>query len=240
MIRNVTVFIVLASIFFSCEKHEGTGGLNTIEGYVYMQHLNPLMEKVGSPYPAKEEAVYIIYGSEKYVGDRERTNHKGFFSFPYLMAGDYLVYAYSKDTSAFNKREEIAMEHFVKLRKKKETVSLDTIIIYRYMDYDDGHATVYGQVFERSFFSSGFVRDTIFAQNKEVFIVLLGDDGIHDRIRTSYDGTFRIENVLPGSYYIYALGEQPQSKEKVPVGDTIVIEESATSIRLNPFYIDNY
>lgn len=241
MIRNICYVLVVFFVLISCEKQEGTGGLNTIEGYIYMQHLNPLLEKVGAAYPAKDEAVYIIYGSEKSVGNRERTNHEGYFSFQYLLPGDYMVYAYSKDTAKFNAREDVAITQRIKLSEKKETRSLDTIFIYRHMDYDDGIATIYGRVMEINYFpGTTFPLDTIFAQNKEVFIMLVGDSGIHDRFRTAHDGSFRIENVLPGTYYIYALSEQNDSREDVPVGSTITVTETTTTMQLPTFYISNF
>ncbi|MFO7869404.1 MAG: hypothetical protein R6U95_08930 [Bacteroidales bacterium] len=219
---------ILSFMLISCEQEEGEGGLNTIEGHVYIQDLDPNLQKIGSPYPAVDEDVYIKYGNSQSIDDDEPTSDSGYFAFKYLMPGDYTLFVESDDTVLFKNEKDIIISRDVNFPKKEQTASLDTITIYNHLDYDDGTAVITGSVTEIIYFDDIFVaKDTFPAKDKQVFLQSNNQPGIIERIRTAHDGTYIFPNIIPGEYYVYTL------TEKEPAGDYTALEDSAVGIQIN-------
>lgn len=65
-----------------------------LSGTIIVQDVNVLGQVVAE-YPALEERVYLIYGTEPGFGDDTRTHLDGSYRFANLRNGDYQVYAYS-------------------------------------------------------------------------------------------------------------------------------------------------
>src|SRR5690554_171824 len=182
-------FLVLASclLFASCEQQEGEGGLNTIEGYVYIQNLSPTLQKIGTPYPAVDHDVFIKYGSSAAFDDDEPTSDSGYFVFKFLMPGDYTLFVESDDTVLFNNQQDIIISRTVNFSKKEQTASLDTIFIYNHLDYEDGTAIITGSVTRTIYYDDlpgPIARTTIPAKDKQVFIKDIHELEIVDRYRT--------------------------------------------------------
>lgn len=98
MKRNVfavIVFIIMLTVFSSCTKEPGTGGLATIQGNVYAYNYSAFGTLVDSGYAAGEK-VYIAYGDNTGVDDNTDTDPDGNFSFKWLQKGDYKIWVISK------------------------------------------------------------------------------------------------------------------------------------------------
>ncbi|MFW5851031.1 MAG: hypothetical protein ACOCWB_02290 [Bacteroidota bacterium] len=227
--RITFFFPVLVScclLFASCEKQEGEGGLNTIEGYVYIQDLSPTLQKIGDPYPAVDENIFIKYGTSAVIDDDEPTSDNGFFSFQFLMPGNYTIFVESEDTVLFKNKQDIVISRDINFSEKKQTASLDTIIIYNHLDYDDGTANITGSV-TRTIYYDDFPtvsKATIPAKDKQVFIKDVHELGLVDRYRTADDGTYKMPNIIPGEYYVYTLSEI------APPADLTALEDSAVGV----------
>lgn len=209
---NSILFLLLsiALCFSSCEKDEGFGGNSHLKGKlvkkIYNDDYSLLLEEI----PAKDEDVFLSFGSGVVVDEKTETSFTGEFSFEYLFAGDYKVYYYSKDfpNSAQSKIEVVQN---VTLEKGK-TVTLDDLVIYDTYDFDEGEATIEGKVLVKNYFNSTtwpnlVVKDITPAQEQEIYLVY-GDHKQYDqRIRTNFDGTFAFTYLIKGNYRIYVYSE---------------------------------
>jgi hypothetical protein len=132
------IFIWLAAattILFvgGCEKTEGEGGRGSISGRVVEQYKNPSSEEVLAEYYAKDERVYIIYGTEERVYDDDmRTDFEGRFRFRWLRPGTYTIYVYSEcnvlNADCISQDNDIAVLRTVQLAKNEDFVLEDIII----------------------------------------------------------------------------------------------------------------
>lgn len=240
MFQKIVCFSFVLALFFSCAKEPGQGGLNEIQGFVYIQNVDPNMQIVGDAYPAFDEDVFIHYGNQTNIGDDEPTSFEGFFSFKYLMPGDYSLYVYSDDTAHFNNPNDIVISQDVTLSNKEEVFVTDTFFIYKHLDYNDGIASVSGNVQEIFYFTPAWAKNPIPGQNIEVFIMYQNGTGVLDRIRTAYDGSYQFLNLLPGNYFIYALSEQDGKDDDVAVGEYVIITDTTLSITLDTLFISNF
>ena len=89
-------------IFAGCKKDEGPGGTSTIKGKVIVYDFDHSFQQ-SSPtliYPAVDENVYIIYGTDHTTyDDNYKTTFDGTYEFKYLQKGNYRLFAYSKDST---------------------------------------------------------------------------------------------------------------------------------------------
>jgi hypothetical protein len=240
MYRTLLIIVLLFAIY-SCKKEEGIGGQAGIKGVINMQHLNCLLEKSGSPYPAMDVDVYIQYGNNNYINDKVETSPTGDFQFNYLTPGDYKIIIYSDDTLNFKTEKEIAIEKRVNINGKKTTVDLSVISIYKHVDINDGETQVRGVVKKLQYASgTNIVIDTIFAQNTDVYLLLEGSNTCFEDEETLHDGSFVFNNVIPGNYSLYVLSEQPFSKEDIPLFVDFSINEGTKEHVLETIYIDDF
>jgi hypothetical protein len=228
-------------IFFSCAKQEGEGGLASIEGVIMIQNVNPLLEKVGNLHKATDKKVFISYGNNEFVDNDVSTSPDGKFIFNYLTPGDYSIFAYSDDTTLYNSAENMVVKKQISLKDKKEKGKLDTLIIYKFVDYNDGVASVSGVINQIEYFAGTTIKkDTIFAQNEDVFLQFAENSKILERVRTSFDGSYSFSNLTPGSYKIYVLSDDPYAVEKLVLTSTFVITSSTINKELLPLYISKF
>lgn len=233
--------LIIAIIFLhSCTKQEGEGGLASIEGVLMVQNINSLLNPVGKTYRAKDK-VFISYGNSSFQDDDANTSPEGKYLFTFLVPGTYSVFAYSDDTSKFKAIEKITIRKSISIQTRKQNVQADTIIIYKYVDYDDGSATISGVVKQIEYYSGTTIpKDTISAQNTDVFITFANDSEILDRIRSSHDGSFVFSNLIQGTYTIFVYSEQPFSKENLIESQTVTITTDNQKTQLKPMYISNF
>ncbi len=136
--KNIfAVFIALAltiSLFTSCQKEPGSGGLCSIKGKLTKEMRvvisNPAT--VTGVVPAPDEEVYIVYGDHLSPDDKIVTNYNGEFEFLSLREGSYTVYVYSKDTlgAAAANPDQMVVKREIVLEGKRDSKDLGTMLIY--------------------------------------------------------------------------------------------------------------
>jgi hypothetical protein len=137
--NKVNVFSMLfifSLLVYGCKKEEGIGGTSTIKGKIIVydfdaSYQNPVPLEV---YPAADEDVYIIYGSESTVYDDDfKTSYDGTYEFKYLQKGKYTLFAYSKDSSGASignpSNDDIPVFVNVEITSNGSTVTAPDIII---------------------------------------------------------------------------------------------------------------
>ena len=116
----------------ACEQVPGEGGRASIVGHVQEEARTVLTQPSSAPpYPATDHNVFLIYGDNVGPDDNVETNHEGNFVFPWLRPGDYTVYVYSEDTSGVTPTRDVAVVQHVTISSTNETVTLDTLRIFK-------------------------------------------------------------------------------------------------------------
>ena len=127
-IKLILPIFILLMVFSSCRKVEGPGGSVTIKGVVIERN------HVGTSifeYPAADQDVYIIYGSENsFYDDDVSTSYDGSFEFRYLQKGDYQIFAYQDNPSVASGTDEVLVQ--VNASENNQVIILDTIHIDKY------------------------------------------------------------------------------------------------------------
>ena len=127
-IKLILPIFILFMVFSSCRKVEGPGGSVTIKGVVIERN------HVGTSifeYPAADQDVYIIYGSENsFYDDDVSTSYDGSFEFRYLQKGDYQIFAYQDNPSVASGTDEVLVQ--VNASENNQVIILDTIYINKY------------------------------------------------------------------------------------------------------------
>lgn len=127
-IKLILPIFILLMVFSSCRKVEGPGGSVTIKGVVIERN------HVGTSifeYPAADQDVYIIYGSENsFYNDDVSTSYDGSFEFRYLQKGDYQIFAYQDNPSVASGTDEVLVQ--VNASENNQVILLDTIYIDKY------------------------------------------------------------------------------------------------------------
>jgi hypothetical protein len=119
------IIILLALTVNSCRKGEGKGGKATITGKVYVDYYNQSGSSILKSYYARDEDVFIVYGTNTFYDDKVATHHDGSYQFDYLMPGNYTVYTYSKDVDGSADNPRILVLEEVTISDKTQTVELD-------------------------------------------------------------------------------------------------------------------
>ena len=127
-IKLILPIFILLMVFSSCRKVEGPGGSVTIKGVVIERN------HVGTSifeYPAADQDVYIIYGSENsFYDDDVSTSYDGSFEFRYLQKGDYQIFAYQDNPFVASGTDEVLVQ--VNASENNQVIILDTIYIDKY------------------------------------------------------------------------------------------------------------
>lgn len=129
--RIVLGLFLVVFVITSCEKGPGEGGTSTIRGKVIVKEYNSDFTIMRDEYPGAKEDVYIIYGNDEVYGDKFETNYNGNYEFNYLLEGNYIVFAYSKDSTNLITDEKIAVMHEVEITSKNQIVEVPDIIILK-------------------------------------------------------------------------------------------------------------
>jgi hypothetical protein len=189
---------------------EGYGGNASIKGQVKVQVYNTDFSRLIYECPGGDEDVFILFDPDLGAGDDIKTDFNGHFSFSGLFPGDYTVYIYSVDSaSSWLSEKEQTVEISL---GRNETYDLGVLNMLKTIDWDEGSAQITGRVFLINYYNSTswpnlVVKDTSFAQEKEVYLKI-GIAGVYDeRIRTRYDGTFEFNGLIPGNYRVYLYSE---------------------------------
>ena len=82
-------------------------------------------------YPAQDQKVFIIYGSEdNLVDDDVSTSYDGSFEFKYLRTGSYTAFVYSDCRTCAS--GDSAVKVSFEIDAKKDELDLSDIIIHKY------------------------------------------------------------------------------------------------------------
>lgn len=203
------LFMVFSLTFFitvSCEKSEGLGGTASISGSIKEQFYNDDYSLLIHEQVAVDEEVFIVYGDDKALGNRVRTNLHGQFMFKYLYPGNYEVYFISGDSSSVL---NLDVEKAISVDMSKgEDHDLGELMKLTPLDFDDGTAMIKGRVkvidyVDTSTWPNLVIERSYYATEQEVYLTY-GDHSYYDeRIRSQFDGTFEFGGLIPGSYLVF-------------------------------------
>jgi len=202
------IFIALFLICcmaISCEKSEGFGGTASISGTVTEHFYNDDYSLLIHERAAVDEEVFIVFGDDKALGNRVRTNQNGQFMFKYLFPGQYEVYIISGDpASELNLDVEKAWKVVL---DKGEDLDMGELLKMTPLAFDDGSAMIKGRVKVIDYVDTSWpnlvIEKTYYATEQEVYLTY-GDHTFYDeRIRSQFDGTFEFGKLIPGSYLVF-------------------------------------
>jgi hypothetical protein len=125
------LLIILCTLAFSCAKDAGDGGNSTIYGKLIAYDYNAEFTSLKGIYPAADEDVFLIYGSDRSYSQRVRSNYEGVYEFKFLRPGDYTIYAYSKDSTLTLPSGLYAVIRNVTISDNKQTVEAEDIKLFR-------------------------------------------------------------------------------------------------------------
>jgi len=219
----------------SCSKKEGEGGKATIQGKVYNMLTDP-----NGKFLEKEEArdvdVFITYGDNDGYDDNTNTHYDGTYEFKYLRKGDYKIYAYSDCNTCPSQKKQVEVS--VEISDKKGTTSALDIDIVKIIDIDDGSSTITGRVFMTDYTQIGV--PTYYAPEERVYIVYNTDTLYFDDMRTNGNGEYAFNNLIEGSYMVYAFSDCISCSEGIePVEINTQITAKGQTITLQDIAVDN-
>lgn len=207
--------LILPFLFFSCNKDEGIGGSSSLEGYVYnIVHKDDNFSFTKDTIPAAEEDVYLLFGSDDYIGENEDTNGNGLYRFNYLRKGNYTVFAYSK--YADGRKEAVSQT----VKVGSGTKRTDNIYIHSGKAY--GTSMVKGSIYAH-YYDKGRKIDEGPAMGTRVYIKNLGEETHFDDVRAGDQGIFIFQKIFPGKYEIWTSTEDPDTEKVSPIKMTIEV-----------------
>lgn len=193
----------------SCLHEEGIGGSSSIEGYVFkVLHNDDDFSLSADTIPAVKTDVYITYGSDEYFGDDIETGSDGFYRFDYLTKGSYTIHSYSTLASG----EKIKESKSVKI-SRGESKKIANIYIHEGKAY--GTSMIKGVLLVKYFYNGSLLQNgdgTVRLEplgDERVYLRKKGEEFYIDDVRTSSDGVFVFQKVLPGEYEVYAYTIHP-------------------------------
>ena len=203
-------FIAVIGVLTSCEKQEGFGGTGSITGTITEDFFNDDYSDRLYQMPSVDEEVFILFGEDGSLGDRELTGISGKFSFDYLYPGRYYIYFRSQDSTEIPDdgwSERIAVD-----LENGETEDLGMLIKVNTLDFDDGEAAIRGVVekikYDKDSSWPNLVVEYVdFAHEHEVYLTYGNHVSYDERVRTSHDGSFEFRDLIPGNYKVFLYSE---------------------------------
>ncbi|MCK4881001.1 MAG: hypothetical protein KAS82_10085 [Bacteroidales bacterium] len=242
-ILSLCIYFVIAGVALSsCEKTEGPGGTGSIYGTVTEQFYNDDFSILIYEKPAVDEEIYIVYGDQKELGDRVRTNHLGQFMFKYLYPGSYQVYFISRDSSSVL-NIDVEQLYEVKLDRGEE-LDLGNLEKLTTLDYDDGAALIKGVVkvidyVDGSSWPNLVIEKTYYATEHEVYLTYNNHTYYDDRIRTQAEGVFEFGGLIPGDYLVFLHSDDVTgSSDKVTLTFEVTIDDLDQVVDLGEIIIE--
>lgn len=239
IIAGLLLLMMLPS---SCEKIEGKGGTGSISGILTEHFYNDDYSSLIMQKPAVDEEIFILYGDEQSVGDREVTGITGEFRFTYLYPGSYVIYYMTRDsTSVVDMNIEKVYE--VEL-DKGEDLDLGELEKLSTLDYDEGSAVIRGVVKEIAYDSDSRWPNLVkeyedFAYEHEVYLTYGNHSYYDNRNRTQHDGSFEFSNLIPGNYLIFLYSDDvTRETDKVVIKREVVITEMDQVVDLGEITIE--
>lgn len=239
---SISSLVLLLLFVKGCEKTEGYGGTSTISGTIITTYYNDDYSELIKESPAVDEDVFLLFGDSEIVGDKVSTGPGGAFKFEYLRPGNYTVYFMSEDsTSAETKEQVVSFDVELLAAEDKD---LGTLTEIKSLDYDEGTAKISGVIRLINYKNSSQypfleVKDTSFAQDYEVYLIYGTHTYYDERIRTSYDGSFEFNHLIPGNYIVFTFSEDVKgATEDITIIREITIEEEDQEIQLDEIIVE--
>lgn len=213
------VFILCVLLNVACSQDEGIGGDSTLKGQLierfYIEDSSVLLYEQ----ECKDADVFILFGQDNTIGEKVETSFSGDFEFNYLWPGNYTIFYYSenKENSKYGD-EEILVEVSI---GKGETLDLGQLIVNRTLDWNDGNASISGQLTER-FYNDDYsiLLHEQACKDEDVFILFGQDETVGEKVETSHTGAFKFSSLWPGDYKVFYYSENTENPE---LGDEEVI-----------------
>lgn len=236
----VTVVISIALV--SCTKNEGIGGKASIIGKVNMiryfqNYPNPI-----DTIDAANEEVYIIYGDNDFYNDNVETHFDGSFRFDFLREGNYTIYI-NLDNEIDYSIPFISVD--AEITSSDQELNVGEIYIPGSII---GTASISGKISVLDKYDANFNPKTpvgipYYSGEEDVYIVYEDNDIYFERFRTNYDGSYRFDELITGTYYVYAYTKDHTVLSTVASGlrpeiDTVVISEAGQQIVLSDILIN--
>lgn len=200
----MVVFLVL----LGCKKEEGKGGKLSIKGSVQVRYFSDNVSKFTQQHPGADVDVYLVYGDNIGYGDKTKADYKGNFEFPYLRAGNYKVYVYSKDTTGTYAGEDLTIIQNVDLIA---STTLPAFVIAQEdkRKPDEGKYNISGKLYA-NFYNKNLTAKTGsgYLVDEDVYIVKEGSDPLFFKKETSMaNGAFVFAGLSAGDYKVYAISD---------------------------------
>lgn len=241
-LKIVLFSFIAALLTASCQKSEGLGGTGSIAGTVTEQFYNDDYSRLIYEKPAVDEEIYIVFGDQKELGDRVRTNHLGQFRFKYLYPGSYQVFFISGDSSSVLNMD---VEQLYKVELDRgEELDLGNLEKLTTLDYDDGAALIKGVVkvidyVDESSWPNLVIERTYFATEHEVYLTYNNHTFYDDRIRTQAEGVFEFGELIPGEYLVFLHSDDVTGEfEKVTLKFEVTIDDLDQVVDLGEIIIE--
>ena len=106
-----------------------------------------------------------------------------------------------------------------------------------------GKATITGKVFVKSYNSTGsLVLKEYYGLDEDVYIVYGDNDYYDDKIATHFDGSYKFEYLMPGTYTIYTYSKDVtgnNTNPKIVLKKEVTITDKKEVVELDDFIIDD-
>lgn len=237
-----TAFLILGIIAFSCTQPEGYGGNASVRGHIITEYYNSDFSNFLRVEPAIDEEIFLLFGDEEGLGDRTFSSLTGAFQFEFLRPGDYTLYYMTEDSTEKDRDEHTVSINFT--LKGGEDLVLDTLVEFKTLDFDEGTGKISGVIrlvnyTNESVFPFLEVKDTSYAQDREVFIRFQHKDYYEDRIRTSFNGYFEFPNLIDGDYEVFTYSEDISGgTEDIVVRKSVTISPENQDVDLGEIIVE--
>jgi len=226
----------------SCQKSAGLGGTGSISGTITEQFYNDDYSLLIYEKPAVDEEVYIVFGTNEELGNRERTNDLGQFRFKYLYPGNYRVYFISDDSSSVLNMD---VEKLYELNLDRgEDYKLGRLEKLSTLDFDEGTAMIKGVVkvidyVDLSTYPDLVIEKTYYATEQEVYLTYNNHTFYDERIRTQTGGVFEFRKLIPGKYLIFLYSDDVTGEsDKVTLEFEVNIDDLEQVVDLGEIVIE--
>ncbi len=240
--KLVFLAFLLVLLPLSCQKSEGLGGTGSISGTITEQFYNDDYSLLIYEKPAVDEEVYIVFGTNEELGNRERTNDLGQFRFKYLYPGNYRVYFISEDSSSVLNMD---VEKLYELKLDRgEDYKLGSVEKLSTLDFDEGTAMIKGVVkvidyVDLSTYPNLVIEKTYYATEQEIYLTYNNHTFYDERIRTQTGGVFEFGGLIPGKYLIFLYSDDVTGEsDKVTLEFEVSIDDLEQVIDLGEIVIE--
>lgn len=122
----IIICLLISTLFSSCSKDEGYGGLATIRGKVFGKNFNSSGALVAQGY-VSDFKVYISKHNDPNYFDKVDSSYDGSYQFKFLYPGTYDVWVYGDcDTCVW---AQVYVLKTVEITSKRQTIEVEDLVI---------------------------------------------------------------------------------------------------------------